>query len=40
MRKDFDVVILGGGPGGLAVGSLLARLGLEDIEQDVAKARR
>jgi hypothetical protein len=36
MKKDYDVVIVGGGPGGLAVGCLLAREGLSTaiIEQD------
>ena len=29
MKKDFDVIILGGGPGGLAIGSLLAREGVK-----------
>jgi len=30
-RKDFDVVIIGGGPGGLAVGCLLAKEGIESV---------
>ncbi|MFC1848130.1 NAD(P)-binding protein [Chloroflexota bacterium] len=29
MKKDFDVIILGGGPGGLAIGCLLAKEGLK-----------
>jgi hypothetical protein len=28
MKNDFDVVIVGGGPGGLAIGALLAREGI------------
>lgn len=27
--KDFDVIIVGGGPGGLAVGCLLAEKGVK-----------
>jgi hypothetical protein len=30
-RKDFDVIIAGGGPGGLAVGSMLAREGVSSV---------
>lgn len=35
-KKDFDVIIVGGGPGGLAIGSLLAREGISSaiIERD------
>ena len=42
MRKDFDVAIIGGGPGGLAVGCLLAREGLSTaiIEKDPAPGGR
>jgi len=28
MKRDFDVIIVGGGPGGLSIGSLLAREGI------------
>jgi len=28
MRKNFDAVIIGGGPGGLSIGSLLSREGI------------
>ena len=28
MKKDFDVIIVGGGPGGLTIGSLLAKEGI------------
>ena len=40
--KDFDVVIIGGSPGGLAVGCLLAREGLSTaiIEKDSAPGGR
>ncbi|MGB2856621.1 MAG: FAD/NAD(P)-binding protein, partial [Dehalococcoidia bacterium] len=36
MKKDYDVVIVGGGPGGLAVGCLLAKEGVSTaiIEKD------
>jgi len=29
--KDFDVIIIGGGPGGLAVGSMLSREGVSSV---------
>lgn len=31
MKSDFDVIIIGGGPGGLAIGSLLAREGVDSV---------
>jgi protoporphyrinogen oxidase len=31
MKKDFDVIIVGGGPGGLAVGSMLAHEGVSSV---------
>jgi phytoene dehydrogenase-like protein len=31
MKKDFDVIIVGGGPGGLTIGSLLAREGISPV---------
>lgn len=31
MKKDFDVIIVGGGPGGLSIGSLLAREGITSV---------
>jgi len=36
MKRKFDVIIIGGGPGGLAIGSLLAREGISSaiIEKD------
>jgi hypothetical protein len=42
MRKSFDVVIVGGGPGGLAVGCLLAKAGVSSaiIEKDPALGGR
>ncbi len=42
MRKDFEVVIVGGGPGGLAVGCLLAKEGISSaiIEKDPAAGGR
>ena len=42
MKKDFDVVIVGGGPGGLAIGSLLAKEGISSaiIEKDPALGGR
>jgi hypothetical protein len=42
VEKEFDVVIVGGGPGGLAVGCLLAREGLSTaiIEKDPAPGGR
>jgi hypothetical protein len=42
MKNDFDVVIVGGGPGGLAVGCLLAKEGISSaiIERDPAPGGR
>ncbi|TET75830.1 MAG: NAD(P)/FAD-dependent oxidoreductase, partial [Dehalococcoidia bacterium] len=36
MQVEFDVIIIGGGPGGLAIGSLLAREGVSSaiMEKD------
>ena len=31
MKRDFDVIIVGGGPGGLSIGSLLAREGITSV---------
>jgi phytoene dehydrogenase-like protein len=31
MKKNFDVIIIGGGPGGLAVGTMLAKEGLSSV---------
>jgi hypothetical protein len=38
MKKDFDVVIVGGGPGGLAVGCLLAKQGVKSAIVEKAPA--
>ncbi len=42
MKKDFDAIIVGGGPGGLAIGSLLSREGISSaiIEKDSALGGR
>jgi len=42
MKRDFDVIIIGGGPGGLAIGSLLAREGVSSaiIEKDAVLGGR
>jgi len=42
MKKEFDVVIVGGGPGGLAIGCLLAEEGVSTaiIEKDSAPGGR
>ncbi len=37
-KRDFDVVIVGGGPGGLAVGCLLAKEGIESVIIEKAPA--
>ncbi len=38
MKKDYDVVIVGGGPGGLAIGCLLSREGLSSAIIEKAPA--
>ena len=38
MKKEYDVAIIGGGPGGLAIGSLLAREGISSVIIEKAPA--
>ena len=38
MKKDFDVVIVGGGPGGLAIGCKLAKEGISSAIIEKAPA--
>jgi len=38
MKKDFDVIILGGGPGGLSIGCLLAKEGMKSAIIEKAPA--
>jgi hypothetical protein len=38
MNKDFDVIILGGGPGGLSIGCLLAKEGIKSAIVEKAPA--
>ncbi|GAG15496.1 unnamed protein product, partial [marine sediment metagenome] len=42
MKREFDAIIVGGGPGGLAIGSLLAREGVSSaiIEKDAVLGGR
>ena len=42
MKREFDAIIIGGGPGGLAIGSLLAREGVSSaiIEKDAVLGGR